>query len=312
MSDELSITEWGQRAPHLWEPPGRMRTMARSFVITAAEQFMTWPADKFLRLLYCHYVFDDQREKFERIIERLRRHGTFVSTSTCIAMLEGKKPIDGKYFHLSFDDGFRNIITNAFPILKRQNVPAIFFVPTSLIEADAAQTKHYCLITTKYPAVIGMAGWDDLRRAVDAGFEIGSHTKTHARLSDISGDPQRMRDEVLGSKQELERRLGVACNYISWPYGTMRDIDAPSLSSIEHAGYRACFSAVRGAIVSHHTDRFRIPRHHFEAQWPMSHIEYFAQGHNERNASLLTDRHSASDAFTDRDGRPSITEGSDR
>ena len=61
-----------------------------------------------------------------------------------------EEKIIGKNFHLSFDDGFRNNFLNAVPILIRYQVPAIFFVPTSIIDADYDTIKNYCVNTTKY------------------------------------------------------------------------------------------------------------------------------------------------------------------
>jgi peptidoglycan/xylan/chitin deacetylase (PgdA/CDA1 family) len=196
-------------------------------------------------------------------------------------MLSGEREIDGRYFHLSFDDGFRNVFTNAVPILKRQQVPAITFVPTSLVEADWERTRRYCLETTLYQGVIEMIRWEDLRAMVAAGFEVGSHTKTHARLSAISPDSRLLGGELLGSKEEIETRLGVECKYIAWPYGGKNDADAVALAKVQQYSYRACFGAFREAVLPGETSKFASPRHHFEAQWPVSHVTYFAKGNME-------------------------------
>lgn len=255
--------------------------MARDLSLSALARLQRRGEERFLRNLYCHYVFDDQLKEFEQIVVRLKQLGTFVDTPTCVAMAKGERPIDGAYFHLSFDDGFKNNFANAAPILHRHRVPCMFFVPSGLIDADWETTADYCLNTAEYRAVIEMASWDDLRRAQDLGFEIGSHTRTHARFSQISSDPVRMRDEIAGSKVELEQYLGAPCDYISWPFGKPSDADPASLGFVTTAGYRACFGAYRGTVRPGETDIFSIPRHHFEAQWPISHIQYFAQGNRE-------------------------------
>ncbi len=90
-----------------------------------------------------------------------------------------------------------------------------------------------------------------------------------------------IKDEILGSKQEIERHLGLECKYISWPYGRLDDTDEESLEMVKNAGYHACFGAFRGTVVPENTDLFSIPRHHFEVQWPISHIEYFLRGNME-------------------------------
>lgn len=282
MNDESFATSWKQ----VIRPPtgaGRLRQAVRNTALSAASRMMPFKEDKYLRLLYCHYVFDDQKEHFEQIIVALQRIGTFVDTDTCIAMLDARKQIDNRYFHLSFDDGFRNIVSNAGPILRQYSVPAILFVPTSLVSASFAVAKRYCVKTTRYNAVIEMVCWEELAELVSLGFDVGSHTRTHARLSDISYAPNLIQDEIMGSKHDIEARLGVNCRYISWPYGTLGDIDAACLEMVEKADYAACFGAFRGQVLPGKTHRFRIPRHHFEAQWPLSHVTFFAQGGMEKN-----------------------------
>jgi hypothetical protein len=89
-----------------------------------------------------------------------------------------------------------------------------------------------------------------------------------------------MHEAIVCSKVEIERILG-RCDYIAWPYGGLADIDEVSLSAIQKAGYHACFGAFRGQIIPGVTNRFKIPRHHFEPHWPLSHIRYFAHGAGE-------------------------------
>jgi peptidoglycan/xylan/chitin deacetylase (PgdA/CDA1 family) len=219
---------------------------------------------------------------FESILRRLQALGDFIDSDALLCMLVGDRPIDGRYFHLSFDDGFRNNLTNALPILRKLSIPAIFFVPSAIVGADYDCVRDYCLNVTHYRAVIEMMGWDDLKAILDAGYEVGSHTRTHARFSVISGDESRLEDEIVGSKHDLEKALRYECRFISWPYGQVRDADATSVAFTRRAGYDACFGAFRGKVMPRVTDRFRIPRHHFEPQWPLSHVQFFARGNMER------------------------------
>lgn len=230
----------------------------------------------FLKCLYCHYVFDDQVGDFERAIQRLKRVGRFVDAATVMEIAQGKVPITERLFHLSFDDGFKNVCENALPILKRHQVPAVIFIPTAFVGSDWESASDYCLRIAHYKSVVQMATWDELRRARDDGFEIGSHTRTHCRLSDISADRISLGTELAGSKEDIERELGTECRFFSWPFGRMADVDEWSLRECERVGYQAVFGAFRGTVVSGQTSKWRLPRHHFEAQWPLSHIHYFA------------------------------------
>lgn len=253
----------------------RLSEFARHSILSLLSALPAPNRSPSLRLLYCHYVFDDQVQQFETVLRTLLDLGDFVDSTTAIKIVAGTQDLTRDVFHLSFDDGFKNIILNAMPILRRYNIPAIFFVPTSQIVGDIGQISAD--VDLHGPQPIEMATWRDLEKAVSLGFEIGSHTRRHARLSELSKSTSAMEDEILGSREDLIERLG-HCRYISWPYGRSSDVDASVLSVVEKAGYDGCFGAFRGRVVPGVTSRFRIPRHHFEVQWPLTHIEFFARG----------------------------------
>jgi peptidoglycan/xylan/chitin deacetylase (PgdA/CDA1 family) len=284
MQETIYANRWGQAINRPSGISGRGRAFLRSVTLHAAACVQSFPTTPFLRSLYCHYVFDDQVEAFERLIVQLKAIGTFVDADTLLEMLYGRQKIPGPCFHLSFDDGFRNIYTNAFPVVQRHGVPAIFFIPSALVEANPELVRSY-LESCGYAGAIELVRWDELRRMQEGGIEIGSHGRTHARFSAISSDPAGLREEIYGSKSELEEHLGRECRFISWPYGNHGDADAISLELIADAGYAACFGGFRGQIQPQATDRLRIPRHHFETQWPSRHVRYFALGGNERSSS---------------------------
>lgn len=261
-------TKWSQAAQEPKDLIGKSRSFLRYAMLTLLSLTNRALGDRFLRCLYFHNVFSDQINSFERLLLGLKHYGTFINTDTCVQMLKGERNIDNRYYHLSFDDGFRNNFVNAFPVLQKHNIPCVFFVPSSMISANWEQTKRYCLETTRYNGVIEMLKWEDLREMVVSGYEIGSHTRTHSRLASISQNPVLLEDELRGSKKEIETNLGIECKYISWPFGLMTDINEASLEMIKCAGYHACFGAFRGSVVPGVTNIFVIPRHDFDAQWP--------------------------------------------
>jgi peptidoglycan/xylan/chitin deacetylase (PgdA/CDA1 family) len=257
----------------------KARNTLREIIISSIARFnFTGLEDKFLRPLFTHNVFDDQVDEFESIIVHLKQIGTFINTETLILMLEGKMPIDGRYFHLSFDDGFKNIYTNAFPILQKHKIPALFFVPSALIGANWPKTYHYCKEITHYGGTIELIDWNELRILAENGIEIGSHTRNHVCISSISQDKELLLKEIKGSKDEIENRLGRECKYISWPYGLRNSVDQASLNTMRAVGYEACFGGYRGSVKPGITNHFSIPRHYFETNWPLSHVMVFVKG----------------------------------
>ncbi len=271
-------TRWRTAARRRRGPGARARSILRDGVLRVLDHVCRTGSGGQLRCLYAHHVFDDQREQFALMLSELQKLGRFVDTRRCVDMVTGAEEIDGTYFHLSFDDGLRNICTNATPVLSDMGVPALFFVASAIVGADWHAAKRYCLDKLDLPAPVEVATWDDLAEAASSGVvEIGSHTRTHARFSELSDDPERLADEIAGSKEEIEGRLGTACRYIAWPFGARRDADEASLQAAGKAGYKACFGGYRGTVQPGVTDLFSIPRCHVEPEWPLSHLRYAAR-----------------------------------
>jgi hypothetical protein len=256
-----------RRAKHFGEGFARVKQhlhrAARSVALSALGTVSACPRGSFLRALYFHDVRQEEAGNFAELLERLKRDVDFVSTQTCLALLKGLKQIDGRFFHLSFDDGHRSLLDHAVPVLKRLNIPAVFFVCTSWVGADSK-----------------FLTWEDLGKLKSQGFEIGSHTRTHANLVEAARTGK-LEEEIAGSKREIERQLRAACPYFAWPFGRKRDINKIALEAVVDASYQACFGAFRGSIHAGRTDPFQIPRHHLEASWPWKHVRYFAYGHRE-------------------------------
>lgn len=228
-----------------------------------------------LRALHCHNVASDQTAQFERGIALLASMGEFVSSDKVIDVIKGAVPIRNRMFHISFDDGMKGVVLNAVPILKAYNVPATFFVATGLIAE--CETKAPPRASKTFHSEEPLATWKELEKAAADGLEIASHTRTHPRLSEISESRWALEDEIYGSKEDIERRFG-KCRTIAWPFGRRSDVNDTALNVVKAAGYDACFGAFRGHIAPFKTDRFRVPRHHFAADWPIEHIHFFASG----------------------------------
>jgi peptidoglycan/xylan/chitin deacetylase (PgdA/CDA1 family) len=273
---------WATQEAHLARPggealPARLRRWLRHGALSVAGGAARFGDGAFLRCVYAHWVLDDQVEDFRRLLTRLQRIGTFVSTEVLVQMLRGETPIDSRYFHLSFDDAFDNIYRNALPVLVDLGIPAAVFAPTRFVGASDAEVRRDWWRRDQVSRPTRPLRWEWLAELARHGCDVGSHTRRHRRLSEIAGRDE-LADEIVGSKRELEDRLGLACRYFAWPFGRASDIDARGLELIGEAGYEASFSAVRGRVVPQRTRPFEIPRHHFEPDWPWPHVRFFAAG----------------------------------
>jgi peptidoglycan/xylan/chitin deacetylase (PgdA/CDA1 family) len=138
-------------------------------------------------------------------------------------------------FAVTFDDGYRSVFTTALPILARLGVCGTVFVPSGFVGAGvAAWSGTDCWVGTAHERELAPMTWDELRALRDAGWEIGSHSRTHPRLLSISDGE--LADELRSSRAEIEHHLGGSCLSIAYPYGE-------SDLRVEEAARRAGFAA---------------------------------------------------------------------
>ncbi len=95
---------------------------------------------------------------------------------------------------------------------------------------------------------------EDLRAWLRAGFEIGSHTRSHPHLDEI--DAARAEEEIAGSRADLERITGPRIEHFCYPYGCYND---RVVEAVAAAGYRSAVTTERGRVTSE-DNSFRLPR----------------------------------------------------
>ncbi len=121
---------------------------------------------------------------------------------------------------ISFDDGYKNIVDYAFPVLSRLNIPATVFVITDFIGRDNRWDVALGGIHYSHLAAV------DIRKLYQAGWEIGSHSLTHQSLRGLT--LVELRRQLRDSKRKLEELIGQAVESFAPPFGNVspRIIDA--------------------------------------------------------------------------------------
>jgi peptidoglycan/xylan/chitin deacetylase (PgdA/CDA1 family) len=168
-----------------------------------------------VRIVHYHYVFDDEREAFARQLECLASAYEPVSLSEAVARLsEGR--VGGREVVVTFDDGFRNQLVNATPLLAEHGFRACFFLVTGLVSAPPGEVERICRERLHLPGPVEPLTWEDVAALAEAGHEIGSHTQTHPDLSALGR--AELDEELAGSRAALERAVGPVA-HLSAPYG---------------------------------------------------------------------------------------------
>lgn len=222
--------------------------------------------EPFLRVLMYHKV--DGREGntiavppalFARQMAFLAERYRVVSLAEVVAHLDGGESLPPRAVLVTFDDGYRDNLVAAAPVLERHGLPAVVFVPLDFVGNDRPLPHDEQL------AEAGLDNptldWDGVAELTRHGVEIGSHGLSHRVLATLSQESAR--DEIVRSRSLLEERLGRQVTAFAYVKGGLAHFSDAHAAMVEEAGYRVAFSTVTGG---NHVgaDRYRLRRYNVE------------------------------------------------
>ncbi len=151
---------------------------------------------------------------------------------------------------ITFDDAFISVIENAVPILRDYGLPAAILVPVGNLGHPPRWKipENFC---AKNETVMSQRQITELD---NDGFEIFSHTVSHAVLTEIGNDG--LKTELVDSKEDLEKIVGHEISGIGYPHGAY---DSRVCEAAKKAGYKLGFT-IEPKIVNGSTDYFKIGR----------------------------------------------------
>ena len=128
-----------------------------------------------------------------------------------VKMLRHNSPLPDRTVVITFDDGFRGVYDNAFPVLQRFGMTATVFLAVGESPRVASSQRLPSFNERS------LMSWEEIRTMRDAGINFGAHTLTHPDLTRLS--PDRMEAEVRGSREIIETSLGIRPDSFAYPYG---------------------------------------------------------------------------------------------
>jgi peptidoglycan/xylan/chitin deacetylase (PgdA/CDA1 family) len=142
----------------------------------------------------------------------------------------------GRIVVITFDDGCRDFLDNAFPVLEKYGLKATVFLPTGLMG-----TKRSALVGSE------IMGWGDANQLQKQGIMFGSHTVNHLLLKKMI-----LKDveyELRNSKEEIESRLGSFVDSFSYPYAYPEEnptLGKNYIDILSECGYRFGVTTIIG------------------------------------------------------------------
>jgi peptidoglycan/xylan/chitin deacetylase (PgdA/CDA1 family) len=145
-------------------------------------------------------------------------------------------PATGKTLVVTFDDAYRSVRELALPILERLDLPGTVFAPTRFAGGEQLASWPGVDVYLGGPDEheLAVMSWRELAGMASVGWEIGSHTRSHPRLTHLQDED--LMEELRGSREDCERQLGGPCHSVAYPYG---DTDARVATAAFKAGYVA-------------------------------------------------------------------------
>jgi peptidoglycan/xylan/chitin deacetylase (PgdA/CDA1 family) len=176
---------------------------------------------------------------FRQQMSRLADRGCKTADLSQVAgWVRGGPPPERNTVVITFDDGFRNFLTQGFPVLQERGYTATMFLATAFVGNRRRSFKGgECL------------SWSETRELRKAGVTIGSHTVNHPELVHLP--VREIERELRESRAEIEQQLGEPATTFAYPYAfpqgnrafakTFRDL-------LVQAGYSCCVTTELGRV----------------------------------------------------------------
>lgn len=212
----------------------------------AAGEILGQRQGKALRILLYHRV--DRIRKYPLVVEaeRFRRQMEYLQENYfCAPLSEALLELSAgnlqkETIAITFDDGYLDNYSEAFPVLKEFGLVATVYPVTDYIESNEELPWLKKLGSPTYK----MLDWEQLIELERAGWGVEPHTATHPSLGTLSREEQG--DEIQRSIHAIEDRLGYRPRNFCYPYGTRSDYSAVTVKLLKEKGIESAVTAVAG------------------------------------------------------------------
>ena len=149
---------------------------------------------------------------FRRQLEFLAQTKRVISYEAAFTFLRSGQPPPHDFFILTFDDGYLDFYTHAFPLLRKWKLPAILYITTDFIETGLP----YPIMNRKGSEAAKPVTWDMLGEMIESGLvTIGAHTHTHPTLKDQPTD--QLVEELAKPVDIFQKQLGITVPHFAYP-----------------------------------------------------------------------------------------------
>ncbi len=135
-----------------------------------------------------------------------------ISLNEVVMRIRKRLPFAEKSIAITFDDGFKNVFSDAFPVLKEYGFNATVFLTTNYCERLKNWPGQPAFIKAQH-----LLSWMNIKEMSQSGIQFGAHTHNHPSLTKIP--IKDAENEILLSKKIIEDKLQEEINSFAYPYG---------------------------------------------------------------------------------------------
>lgn len=148
-------------------------------------------------------------QTFERQMRFLKEKRYNVLPLEVLAdLIRNKKKIPARSLAITFDDGYKDNYTYAFPVLKKYNLPATIFIIVNEVDSNRADRLN----------------WKEIEAMQNSGLiTIGSHSLDHLVLTEIKSEKE-LKRQIFASKRIIEQKLGKSVRAFSYPSARFNEL----------------------------------------------------------------------------------------
>jgi peptidoglycan/xylan/chitin deacetylase (PgdA/CDA1 family) len=226
-------------------------------------------ADRALRVLMYHKVNDVPENSVtvpvSRFDEQMAQLGELgyqpVSLDDVLAYYLDGVPLPSRAVLVTFDDGYRDNLENAAPVLQKYGYPAVLFVPVAYLGTTRPLPHDEHL--AQRGIVNRTLSWSALDELKSAGIRVECHGIGHRPLAEVDEAAR----EITLSKLKLEEFLGRPVRAFAYVKGSEAHYRPVHLSLLRQAGYDLAFTSISGAN-GPRTDPLQLHRYNVEPYPP--------------------------------------------
>lgn len=205
-------------------------------------------------VLYYHSVDENAANEVTITPEKLQEQLDYINDNNYVTItmtelydhIENNKPIPEKSILITFDDGYMNNYTEAFPMLKKLNMTATIFCVGNSLDGSYYLSE------------------EAIKEMSDYGIDIESHTVNHVHLDTMSYDEQLL--ELKNSKNILEKITGKEVLSLAYPFGDYND---NTIKAAKDAGYKMGFTTKLG-LSDRTDDIYKLDRIYISSSYDMN------------------------------------------